>query len=188
MRVSKAAFWPVSAASTAPSGCAGCATDARLTGLEIATVRHRGDPCNHLIAGPLGAGRSCVSDDDCDTLENYLCVSKSGSGSCQIPAVVSNGNSCAAPGAVCNIGYYCYDNCVQSKGIGKACAADFECGTGLDCIPDTATCEARVSSANCSIDDDCTTGACDIPANSDRGRCVSSIVLAPSESTCEDLR
>ena len=166
-------------------------SDARLSALDIATVRHRGDPCNHLIKGTQGKGDSCLSDDDCDTLRNYLCVVKSGEGSCQIPTLVENGDPCSAPGDACNPGYYCGvdEACVKSKDVGKPCAADFECATGLACTGDpTPKCTARVSAENCMKDDDCTTNVCDIPVNSSTGRCVSSITLSTSTSVCEDLQ
>jgi hypothetical protein len=165
-------------------------SDAKLSALEIATVRHRGDPCNHLIKGPQAEGESCGSDDDCDTIRNYLCVLKSGEGSCRIPTLVENGDSCSEPGAACNPGYYCGvdEACVKSKEVGKTCAADFECGTGLVCDPDSAKCTARVSAENCTKDDECITNACDIPVGASSGRCVSSITLAASTGICEDLR
>lgn len=164
--------------------------DARLTADEILTVRHRGDPCNHLVKGPQGEGESCAKDDDCDTLQNYLCVMKSGEGSCRIPTVVPNGDSCAAPGAACNPGYYCGvdEACVQTKAVGKTCAADFECATGLVCDPDSSKCVAKVSPESCTKDDDCTTNVCDIPVNSTSGRCVSAITLSSTSGICEDLR
>ncbi len=147
-------------------------SDARLTAPETATVRHRGDPCNHLIKGTQGAGESCSSDDDCDTLENYLCVSKTGEGSCQIPTVVDNGDSCAAPSATCHVGYYCGldDTCVPSKTAARSALPISECATGLDCDPDSATCTARVSAVHCSKDDDCATAVCEIPVHSSEGR------------------
>jgi hypothetical protein len=164
--------------------------DARLTSAEIATVRHRGDPCNHLIKGPQGKGESCTMDDDCNTLQNYLCVFKSGQGSCQIPTVVAPGDPCSAPGDACDVGYYCGvdEACVKSKDVGKTCAANFECATGLVCDSDTAKCVARVSAESCTQDDDCTTNVCDIPVNSESGRCVSAITLSASTGVCEDLR
>jgi hypothetical protein len=164
--------------------------DARLTALEIATVRHRGDPCNHLIKGPQGSGESCAIDDDCDTLKNYLCVMKSGSGTCQVPKLVDNGDSCSAPDSACNPGYYCGidEACVKSKAVGKTCAADFECETGLVCDPDTTKCVAKVSAEKCMKDDDCTTNVCDIPVGSSSGMCVSAITLSASSGVCEDLR
>jgi hypothetical protein len=163
-------------------------SDAKLTALEIATVRHRGDPCNHLVKGPQREGESCIIDDDCDTLRNYLCVMKSGEGSCRIPTLVENGDSCAAPGDACNPGYYCGvdEACVQSKGLGKTCAAEFECATGLSCTD--SKCTARVSAENCSADEECVTNVCDIPVGSTTGRCVSAITLAASTGICEDLR
>jgi hypothetical protein len=165
-------------------------SDARLNALEIATVRHRGEPCNHLIKGTQGKGESCAIDDDCDTLHNYLCVLKSGEGSCQIPTLVENGDPCSAPADACNPGYYCGvdEACVKSKDVGKACAADFECATGLACTGDTPICTARVSAENCTKDDDCTTNVCEIPVNSSTGRCVSSIILSGTTSVCEDLQ
>ena len=165
-------------------------SDARLTASEIATVRHRGDPCNHLIKGTQRKGESCGGDDDCDTVQNYLCVFKSGEGTCQIPSLVENGDSCAAPADACNPGYYCGvdEACVQSKAVGKTCAADFECTTGLVCDPDTSNCIARVSAESCTQDADCTTNVCDIPSGLTTGRCVSAITLASSTGICEDLR
>jgi len=164
--------------------------DARLTAAEIATVRHRGDPCNHLIKGTQAKGESCASDDDCNTLQNYLCVFKSGQGSCEIPTLVENGDPCSAAGAACNTGYYCGvdEACVKSKDVGKACNADFECATGLVCDPDSEKCVARVSAESCTQDADCTTNVCDIPVNSESGRCVSAITLSASTGICEDLR
>ena len=163
--------------------------DARLTSEEIMTVRHRGEPCNHLIKGTQAEGDTCVNDDDCNTLKNYLCVVKSGEGTCQIPKAVENGDSCSAKGAACNPGYYCGldEACVQSKAVGKKCAASYECATGLVCDPDTALCTARVSPDSCTQDDDCPTNVCDIPVNSSTGRCVSAITLSTSTAICEDL-
>jgi len=162
--------------------------DGVLSAEEVATVRHRGEPCNHLVKGAQGEAESCASDDDCDTLKNYLCVLKSGEGSCQIPVLVDNGTSCAAADAACNPGFYCGtdENCVQSKAVGKACDATFECATGLEC--DTGKCVMRVDAASCAKDDDCTTNVCDIPFGSSTGRCVKSITLSSSASICEDLR
>jgi len=164
--------------------------DARLTALEIATVRHRGAPCNQLIKGSQEKGESCNSDDDCNTLANFVCVLKSGEGTCQIPTLVENGDPCAEPGATCNIGYYCGvdEACVKSKDVGKGCAATFECATGLECDADSSKCVERVSAENCAKDDDCTSNVCDIPVGSSTGRCVSSITLSASTGLCEDLR
>lgn len=164
-------------------------SDGRLSAAEIAVVRHRGEPCNHLIRGSQAKGETCASDDDCDTLKNYLCITKSGEGTCQIPMVVENGTACSAPEAACHVGFFCDgDNCVQSKAVGGKCGADFECTTGLVCNVETAKCEARVSQTDCAKDDDCTTNVCAIPVGATTGRCVSTVILAPSEGVCEDLR
>lgn len=173
-------------ASTCLSAVHDAYSDGKLSAAEVLTVRHRGAPCNHLIKGAQGVGEDCTSDDDCNTLKNYLCVFKSGGGTCQIPALVENGTSCAAPEAACNPGFYCStdENCVQSKAAGKGCTAAYECATGLDCDADTSKCVARVSADKCTKDDDCTTNVCDLPL----GKCVSSIILAPSEAICQDLQ
>jgi hypothetical protein len=163
--------------------------DGKLTALEIATVRHRGSPCNHLIKGAQPAGGTCLRDDDCDTLQDYLCVTKDGEGSCQIPTLADNGTSCDAPGATCNPGFYCDGNCVQSKAVGGKCATDVECDTGLICDPAALKCIAPGKPGSCTKDEDCTTGnVCDIPVGAMSGMCVKSIPLGPSESVCEDLR
>jgi len=163
-------------------------SDARLSATEIATVRHRAEPCNHLIKGPKAEGESCDVDDDCDTIKNYLCVKKSGVGSCRIPTVVANGTSCSAPDAACNPGFYCGvdESCVQSKAVGKTCTEDFECLTGLVC--NANKCTEKVSPDECMKDEDCATNVCDIPVNSDSGMCVSAITLSASSGVCEDLR
>lgn len=164
-------------------------SDARLTATEIATVRHRGEPCNHLVKGPAAKGDTCVNSDDCDTTNDYLCVIKSGEGTCQIPVVVANGTSCAAPGAACNPGFFCDgDNCVQAKPVDGKCTTDFECATGLICDPEALKCVARVSQKECMKDDDCTTNVCDIPVGSSTGLCVSTVTLGASQAICEDLR
>jgi hypothetical protein len=164
-------------------------SDGKLSASEIATVRHRGDPCNHLVKGPQGKGDACTSDDECDTVKDYLCVIKSGLGTCQIPVVVENGTSCAAPGAACHDGFYCDgDNCVQSKAVNLKCSADFECTTGLICDPATSKCVARVSQKDCMQDNDCTSNVCDIPVGSSTGLCVSTITLGASQAICADLR
>jgi hypothetical protein len=163
--------------------------DGVLSAQEIATVRHRGEPCNHLVKGPQSAGESCNVDDDCDTLENYLCVLKSGVGTCQIPTLADNGTSCAAADAACNVDFYCGadEYCVHVKDVGSSCDASFECATGLECDADSK-CAMRVAATSCTDDHDCTTNVCDIPVGSDTGRCVKSITLSSSASTCEDLR
>jgi len=173
-------------ASTCLSAVQAAYSDGVLKASEIATVRHRGEPCNHLGKGSQGVGEECTSDDDCNTLKNYVCVFKSGAGTCQIPFLVMNGTSCAAPEAACNPGFYCGTDeaCVQSKAAGKACTATFECATGFDCDATTSKCTARVDQQNCTKDDDCATNVCDLPL----GKCVSLITLAPSEDLCKDLQ
>jgi hypothetical protein len=170
-------------------------SDAKLTGTEVATVRHLGDPCNHLIKGPKASGESCTTDTDCNTLTNFLCVMKSGVGTCVVPTVVANGTSCVAPEASCMTGFYCDgDNCVQNHMVGGKCSADYECANGLVCdgLGDagatTGKCATRVDPAACTADADCTTGVCDIVGSSSTGTCVDSIILARAEGICGDLR
>ncbi len=166
-------------------------SDAQLDPDDVAIVRHRGEPCNHLIKGTQGKGESCVSDDECDTVHNYLCVLKSGVGSCQIPALVEGGDPCAAPDAACKSGYYCGldEACVKSKDANRECAASFECGTGLECDANTGKCVVRVNAESCTQDDDCTDNrVCDIPFRASTGRCLPIIILSASTSICEDLQ
>ncbi len=164
-------------------------SDGKLTALEIATVRHRGSPCNQLIKGAKTEGESCTVDDDCNTLSGYLCLIKGGAGTCQIPTIADNGTSCEAADKACNAGFYCDgSNCVASKVVGGKCAEDFECASGLICDPDTLKCAAKVSPTMCKADADCTTNVCDIPLGGDQGKCVSTIILSSSEGICEDLQ
>jgi len=164
--------------------------DGVLSADDIAVVRHRGEPCNHLVKGSQGVGESCASDDECDTLKNYSCVFKSGVGTCQIPALVANGTSCAAADAACNPDFYCGADqyCVHVKSAGNSCTESFECDTGLECDSHSSKCVMRVDATSCTKDDDCTTKVCDIPVNSATGRCVQSITLSGSSSICEDLQ
>ena len=162
-------------------------SDATLTGPEITTVRELGDPCNHLIKGPAAVGDSCNQDNDCDTVNNVLCVMKSGVGTCVVPKVVPNGTDCSAPEADCQPGFYCdSSNCVQAHAVGKACTADFECAEGLACS--ASQCTTRVNPGMCSTNTDCTTGVCDITGTDTTGTCVDEITLARAESLCGDLR
>lgn len=166
--------------------------DGRLSAAEIAIVRHRGEPCNHLIKGPQPKGGTCTVDEDCNTLENFECVMKGDQGTCQIPKLVPNGTACDAPDAVCNDRFYCDGNCVAYKTVGAKCASDAECDPALACEPDAADvprCTSKVAPDKCKADSDCPseTPACDIPVGASSGKCVKNIVLSPSESLCQDL-
>ena len=158
-------------------------SDGKLNAQEIATVRHRGSPCNQLIKGAAAEGEPCTKDDDCNTLDDYLCLMKAGTGTCQIPSVSANGDPCTAAGATCNPGYYCDDNCVKSKVEGAKCTESFECAAGLTCDAATTKCVAIVSSGNCTVDSDCALGKI-----CDAGLCVASITLGASNEICKDLR
>jgi hypothetical protein len=170
-------------------------SDGTLTATEIATVRHLGDPCNHLITGPSAAGDSCSEDIDCDTVNDYSCVLKSGVGACAIPVVVDNGTSCKAADATCNANFYCDGkNCVESGALSDSCAHDYECGMGLVCDSDKSsstvlTCITPVDQTMCKEDSDCTKNKiCHIASGLDTGRCGTSIILASTDQLCESLR
>jgi len=163
--------------------------DGKLSADDIAIVRHRGEPCNHLIKGPKDEGEDCTTDDDCDTLKNYVCVMKGASGSCEIPSVVDNGASCKAPDAACNPGHYCDSgsHCVESSDVGDSCTDTFQCLSGLDCDTDKQKCALRVDPLKCKADEDCVSGVCDLAAGSASGKCVSQVTLTQTDSLCEDL-
>jgi hypothetical protein len=168
-------------------------SDGRLNAADIAIVRHRGAPCNHLVKGPQPKGGSCTQDDDCDTLQNYQCVMKGDEGTCQIGKLVANGTPCDAPDAVCNDKFYCDGNCVAYRTVGARCATDSECDPALTCAPDPVDaprCTSKVAPDKCKEDSDCPsdTPACDIPLGADSGKCVKNIVLSPSDSQCQDLQ
>jgi hypothetical protein len=146
-----------------------------------------------LIKGPKIKGEACAVDNDCDTVENYLCVMKAGVGACAIPSVVDNGTSCKAAEATCNPGFYCDKNCIQSAAVGEDCAHDYECDTGLACDiaagADTGTCTSPVSQTKCTADQDCgSTKVCDIAIGGTMGTCVSKITLTPDTGLCKDLQ
>jgi hypothetical protein len=167
--------------------------DGTLDATDVATVRHLGNQCNHLIKGPKAQGEACTVDTDCDTVDNYVCVLKAGVGACAIPMVVGNGTSCKAAGATCNTGFYCDKNCIASAVAGEDCAQDYECLSGLRCeIPadaSTGSCVAPVSQSKCTGDADCAAPkVCDIAAGASTGTCVSKIVLTPDAALCQDLQ
>ncbi len=167
-------------------------SDAKLTGAEIAVVRHLGDPCDHLIKGPQAEGASCNTNNDCDTTQNVQCVTKNGLGTCVIPMVVANGTSCAAAAASCMTGFYCDGrNCIQSAALGEACADSTQCAATLTCQganPDAGVssgkCTAPGNATGCTTDSDCTPKACETAT----GTCVDSIILSPAEALCADLQ
>jgi hypothetical protein len=168
-------------------------SDGTLTSSEVATVRHLGGQCDHLIKGPQSEGDSCTTDNDCDTVDNFVCVMKRGIGACAIPKIVDNGTSCKAAAATCNPGFYCDNNCVQSAAADEDCAHDYECANGLSCDltadAGTGKCVAAAPPSKCSSDDDCPAPKfCDIPAGGDTGSCVSAITLTPDAAMCETLK
>lgn len=176
-------------ASTCLAAVKSAYADGKLNADEIAIVRHRADPCNHLIKGPKDKGEECSTDDDCDTLKDYVCVMKGGTGSCQIPTVVDNGDSCKAPDAACKPDHYCDSgsHCVQSSDVGDSCTDTYQCLNGLDCDADKQQCVMRVDPKKCTQDSDCPTGVCDMAVGADTGKCVSLVPLTLTDSLCKDL-
>jgi hypothetical protein len=172
-------------------------SDAKLDGPEVLTVRHLGDPCNHLIKGPAALGQACAKDEDCDTVHNVLCVMKGGTGTCAIPKPVAAGMDCSDPSASCTDGYYCdpdVTSCIALRAVGKSCAGDFECAPGLACqgADQTAgtagTCATVVPTDMCMADTDCMSGICDVNGTDTTGTCVEQVVLSRAEDFCGDLR
>ncbi|HEX3777592.1 MAG TPA: hypothetical protein VHV51_24150 [Polyangiaceae bacterium] len=172
-------------------------SDAKLDGTEVLTVRHLGDPCNHLIKGPAALGESCTQDDDCDTVHNVLCVMKGGTGTCAIPKPVAAGMDCSDPSASCSDGYFCDPDamaCIAVRAEAKSCAGDYACAAGLACqgadptAGTNGTCTAVVQTNMCMADTDCASGVCDIVGTATTGACVESIILSHAESACGDLR
>lgn len=166
-------------------------SDAKLTADEMLIVRDLGAPCDKLNKGPKQLGESCVASDECDSLQDLVCIIKPGSdGSCQVPKEVGGGFSCKAPDEVCAEGFYCNgSNCIAKAGDGEACSEEVPCLDDFQCLGATGatTCVAKGdTAASCTDDAQCKSGVCAKPA-SGPGKCVDSVVLTPTDPVCQSL-
>jgi hypothetical protein len=165
--------------------------DDRLKAEEYEVVINFGAPCDKLIEGPGVSGSTCSVTNDCNTLDDLVCVSRPGqTGTCQVPVVQGGGRSCVEAYQLCEEGFYCNgSNCVEGKLEGQACSAQEPCGVDLNCAgPEGAkTCVLKgQTTAPCTSDDDCVSKICARSGSS--GVCAPEIRLAPADPLCENLR
>jgi hypothetical protein len=161
--------------------------DADLDAEELGIVLNLDAPCDQLIRGPSSEGDSCDEDSDCDTVNEFRCVIKTGEGTCQIPSEVGGGRSCSSESVVCEAGFFCDgSHCVEQLGEDEECEDDAECADGLGC--DGGACVPRAAATeDCTRNADCESGICAF-TSSDEGVCVDRVRLSPSEPICENLR
>lgn len=166
--------------------------DAKLTADEVVIVRDLGEPCDKLNKGPKLQGDPCVASDECDSLQDQVCVRKPGApdGTCQVAKLVGGGFPCTAVDELCDVGFYCDgSNCIAKKGSGLTCSADVPCLEDFLCLGPTGDmkCAAKGGLAvTCTNDDQCKSGICAKPATGS-GKCVDSVVLTPTDPVCQSL-
>ncbi|MCC6898532.1 MAG: hypothetical protein IT377_06135 [Polyangiaceae bacterium] len=167
-------------------------SDAKLTAEEVAVVRNMGAPCDKLNQGLKALGEVCEASDQCNSIEDQVCVIKPGddSGSCQVPKLVGGGYSCTAADELCDVGFYCDgSNCIAKKGDGQACTKDIPCLEDFLCVDSggQGKCVAKGgTAAGCDADFECKSGICAKPATGS-GKCVESVVLTPTDPVCQSL-
>jgi hypothetical protein len=162
--------------------------DAKLSAEEVAIVRDLGAPCDKLNKGPKQLGELCYASDECDGLQDLVCVIKLGApdGTCQVPNQVGGGFSCKGADEVCGTGFYCDgSNCIAKLGTGETCSPEIPCledhlCQGTICVAKGAT------AASCADNQECLSGICAKPALGP-GKCVDSVVLTPTDPVCQSL-
>lgn len=162
-------------------------SDAKLTAEEVAIVRDMAAPCDKLNKGPKQLGDACDASDECDGLQDLICVKKPGAGgTCQVPKEVGAGYACQAPDEVCASGFYCNgSNCIVKKGQGETCDELTPCGEEFLC--QGTICVAKGdTAASCQENAECKSGVCAKPAVGP-GKCVDSVVLTPTDPICSSL-
>lgn len=164
-------------------------SDAVLTGEELALVERLEGDCSQLFKGSAAEGATCARDSDCDTVDGYACVIKSGDlGECHRPVVQSGGFPCAEPNELCAEGFFCDgNNCILGGGAGDSCDRDADCQAGFLCQEDICVPKAP-RGGSCTSDGACMSGVCAFGPGSSTGQCVDEIPLTTIESTCDNLQ
>lgn len=159
--------------------------DAKLTRADVDVLELKAGPCAELFVGTKGEGNSCTSDAQCDTVSGYRCVGESPT--CQIPTEVGGGGKCTDPAAICASGFYCDGtNCLEAVGLNGSCV-DEPCSDELICL--AGTCSAKTADfQDCTSNEQCQSGLCDIPKGASSGLCVTSFDLGVTSNTCTTLR
>jgi hypothetical protein len=180
-------------ASNAGSDCiaavANAYRDADLRGDELTVVLRLGGPCALTISGTSRVGDTCSDSTDCELARGYSCVKKSdsGTGTCQIAAVVDPGRDCQAAPKTCSEGFFCDGhNCVETLEIDDSCTIHEQCGESAYC-DDTGHCAARRAvNDSCQHDIECERGICS--EFEDEQVCTDRVVLSRADPVCANLR
>jgi hypothetical protein len=191
---------PRSYSSVHAEGClravGGAYEDGDLSAEELGVVLHLASPCDKLSSGASGDGDSCTENNDCNTVDGFVCVIKKGAatGVCAEPEVVGAAEECTGKKQICAEGYYCNDNCVVYKKTDTGvCEGDYQCKPEDHCVedaddPETSHCVARSGTGEaCTADSDCASGIC-LPETDTESVCVSTIRLSRNEPLCENLK
>ncbi|MEM1031433.1 MAG: hypothetical protein AAGN82_13880 [Myxococcota bacterium] len=131
-------------------------------------------------------GGSCEVDADCAAETGLECVGKpGGSQTCQIPVVITPGESCAASEEICEPTHFCGadDACVVRREVGEACEPTRPCEEGLACTEGTCVALAG-NGSDCTDDAECDGGFCIRPPDNETGTCGSAAELASTNVYC----
>ncbi|HEY2735394.1 MAG TPA: hypothetical protein VGI70_15460 [Polyangiales bacterium] len=108
-------------------------------------------------------------------------------GTCQIPQLVDPGRDCDAAAETCSEGFFCDgQHCVETLGIGDACAIQDQCGDDAFC-DESGQCTARRGvDSSCQQDIECARGVC---SEFDGEQvCTDHVVLSRADPICANLR
>ncbi len=153
------------------------------------------EACLPVFSKRQGEGAVCTASTDCDASSGLRCLSKLGSldGVCGAPVVVSAGESCAAPTAVCDVGFYCdpkVSHCLANPKENEACSAGSPCASDFYCTdPDAGVCVAKTKNGlDCLSDGVCAGGFCVGATDNAPGKCSSTLALSITSTSCDIYR
>jgi hypothetical protein len=141
--------------------------------------------------GPGGGSASCVTDSNCKVSGGLRCVLSAGStsGTCQVPLVMTGGQSCAAPNAQCVPGFHCggTQHCDADATANQMCDSQNPCGPDLQCSGGICASKSA-DGTQCASADECLHGICNGSNAGTMGVCVSQLTFAYTVPFCVESR
>jgi hypothetical protein len=151
--------------------------------------------CLPVLSKQLPDGAQCTSNFDCDSTAGLRCVIKFGSttGVCGVPALMSGGEDCSDPLAVCDSAYYCEQQvsaCLARPVMDEECSEAAPCAEDFYCSGiDPGTCVAKTKNGlGCAKDELCAGGFCIGATATMEGVCSSTLPLQINAISCDPFQ
>jgi hypothetical protein len=174
------------------SARAAALSDAVWTKDDLAAVE---EACLPVFSKKQGDGAVCSAGTDCDAASGLSCLVKLGSlqGVCGAPTVVAGGESCAAPTATCDAGFYCdpkVSHCLANPKENEVCSSGAPCASDFYCTDtDAGTCTLKTKNGlDCTSDALCAGGFCVGATAAAPGKCSSTLPLTITSTSCDTYR